>query len=54
MNILIKFLAVTALLLMTALPVVPASAGPCDYSSGTASDGSRCGGRAADQRQGGK
>lgn len=31
-----------------------AFAGPCDYSWQTASDGSRCGGRAADQRPGGR
>lgn len=54
MKILIKFLAVTALLLMAVLPIIPASAGPCDHASDTASDGSKCGGRAADQRQGGK
>lgn len=30
-----------------------ASAGNCDHSWENASDGSRCGGRAADQRNGG-
>lgn len=29
-------------------------AGPCDHSWQTASDGSRCGGRAADMRPGGR
>jgi hypothetical protein len=31
-----------------------AIAGPCDYSWQTASDGSSCGGRAADRRPGGR
>lgn len=33
---------------------IPASAGVCDHSWQTASDGSRCGDRAADRRPGGK
>jgi hypothetical protein len=33
---------------------VVASAGNCDHSSDRASDGSRCGDRAADRRPGGK
>jgi hypothetical protein len=33
---------------------VPAYAGNCDHSWQTAADGSRCGGRAADQRPGGE
>ncbi|MEZ0171022.1 hypothetical protein [Microvirga sp. TS319] len=31
----------------------PAQAGPCQHSYDRASDGSRCGGRAADRRSGG-
>jgi len=34
--------------------VAPSFAGNCDYSWQTASNGSSCGGRAADQRPGGK
>lgn len=37
---------------LTALPS-PSFAGPCDHSWQTASDGSRCGDRAADRREGG-
>lgn len=33
--------------------VAPAFAGNCDHSWERASDGSSCGGRAADQREGG-
>lgn len=36
------------------LTLTAASAGSCDHSWQTASDGSHCGGRAADQRDGGK
>lgn len=32
----------------------PAYAGPCDHSWDRASDGSRCGDRAADRREGGR
>lgn len=48
-----KLLAVLfgAAMLATAMP---ASAGVCDHSWQTASDGSRCGDRAADRRPGGK
>jgi len=40
-----------ALICMFAVSVY---AGNCDHSWQTASDGSRCGGRAADQRPGGR
>lgn len=40
-----------SLLTLTAAHAV---AGPCDYSWQTASDGSNCGDRAADQRPGGR
>lgn len=40
-------------LAVISLATVPAFAGNCDHSWETASDGSRCGGRAADERPGG-
>jgi hypothetical protein len=46
-----KALFVIAILSMIATSVF---AGPCDYSWQTASDGSRCGGRAASVRPGGR
>lgn len=47
----IVFLAiVTSISIMNA----PAFAGNCDHSWESASDGSRCGDRAADRRDGGK
>jgi len=36
------------------LLAAPAWAGPCDHSWQTASDGSNCGDRAADERPGGR
>lgn len=49
-----KTLKIMALVAVTLLSLSStARAGNCDYSSDTASDGSRCGGRAADQRSGG-
>jgi len=39
-------------IVLTAVPS-PSFAGPCDHSWQTASDGSRCGDRAADRREGG-
>lgn len=45
-----------AILVMVALlawGIVPAQAGNCDHSWQTASDGSSCGDRAADKREGG-
>ncbi len=44
-----KMIFLFALLLCS----MAAYAGNCDYSWQTAKDGSRCGGRAADQRPGG-
>jgi hypothetical protein len=60
-----KVVAVTDVVLVTAavvgLAVLAGKSGgggndnhPCDYSWQTASDGSRCGGRAADMRPGGR
>ncbi len=47
-------LKIMALVAITFLSLSSAAfAGNCNYSSDTASDGSRCGGRAADQRPGG-
>lgn len=43
-----------ALILSTMAPAISAYAGNCDHSSDRASDGSRCGDRAADRRPGGK
>jgi hypothetical protein len=43
-------------IIATALIVIPynaAFAGPCQYDSDRASDGSRCGGRSAESRPGG-
>ncbi len=39
---------------LTVLSITPASAGPCNYPDDRASDGSRCGGRAASERPGGR
>jgi hypothetical protein len=50
---LIAAMAIALTLLAAALPSL-ARAGDCDHSSNTAKDGSRCGGRAADQKQGGR
>lgn len=44
---------VALLALLLAFTTLPAFAGSCDHSWQTASDGSSCGGRAADQRPGG-
>ena len=48
----------TTKIAMILIPVltasVPAYAGPCGVPDDTASDGSRCGGRAASERPGGK
>lgn len=41
-------------LLLVAAVSTSAFAGSCDHSWQTASDGSACGGRAADQKPGGK
>lgn len=46
-----KLLFVIAIITMIASSVF---AGPCDHSWQTASDGSRCGRRAADMRPGGR
>jgi len=46
-----KFLLVTIISLLSLGSI--ANAG-CNYASDTASDGSRCGGRAASERPGGK
>lgn len=43
-----------ALTLSFVAPIASAFAGPCDHASDTASDGSRCGNRAADRRSGGR
>jgi hypothetical protein len=42
------------LVMALAIPSAPAFAGSCDYSWQNASDGSNCGDRAANRRQGGK
>ena len=44
-----------AIALAIAVPVIPtaANAGPCDHSWQRAKDGSSCGNRAADKREGG-
>lgn len=41
-------------LALTVLGIAQAMAGPCDVPSDRASDGSRCGDRAASERPGGK
>jgi hypothetical protein len=46
-----KIIAATLLALIAASSV--SYAGNCNHANDNASDGSRCGGRAADQRQGG-
>lgn len=46
-----KTLFLIAVITMIATSVL---AGPCDHSWQTASDGSRCGARAADMRPGGR
>lgn len=43
-----------ALLILTSLAINSAQAKNCEHSWQTADDGSNCGGRAADQRSGGK
>jgi hypothetical protein len=48
-NIIIAIIIAAASFMVAA----PASAGSCNYSWQSASDGSSCGGRAADQRRGG-
>lgn len=51
-----KIILVAALMLTIGMLAVPqtASAGQCDHSYQSARDGSSCGGRAADQRAGGR
>lgn len=49
-NIILAALAAASMSIAT----VPAFAGSCDHSWQQASDGSRCGDRAADRREGGK
>jgi hypothetical protein len=44
---------IVAAIVLSFLGACPAFAGPCDHAWQTASDGSSCGGRAADQRPGG-
>jgi hypothetical protein len=44
-------IAIVAIFTVSATPVL---AGSCDHSYQTAKDGSSCGGRAADQRSGGR
>lgn len=46
-------LTILALACASILTSIPAMAGNCDYTWQTASDGSSCGGRAADVRPGG-
>ena len=48
-----KIMAITLIALIT-ISSVPAFAGNCDRPSDRASDGSRCGGRAASERPGGR
>lgn len=49
-----KYLITTISFAMLLVCSTVAFAGNCDYSYERASDGSRCGGRAADQRPGGR
>jgi hypothetical protein len=49
-----KTLILIAAFAVTILCSSVAMAGPCDHSWQTAGDGSSCGGRAADQRPGGR
>ena len=50
-----KLIAAAALALAVNFAVLPSLAeARCDHSYDTARDGSRCGGRAADQRSGGR
>lgn len=46
-----RAIVLSALLILCG--AIPAVAGPCDHWWQTASDGSSCGGRAADQKAGG-
>jgi hypothetical protein len=49
-----RTILIASSLVLTILALAPpAFAGPCDHSWQRAADGSRCGGRAADQRDGG-
>ncbi len=49
-----KTLILSLTILSTLALAMPAQAGNCDHSWDSASDGSRCGDRAADVRKGGK
>jgi hypothetical protein len=49
-----RLLLIIALLALPMTISAPASAGNCDFASDRASDGSRCGGRAASEREGGR
>lgn len=53
MTMMMRMLALAAILAGPAL-IAPAQAGSCDHSWQSAKDGSRCGDRAADRREGGK
>jgi hypothetical protein len=49
-----KILILSLTILSTLALAMPVQAGNCDHSWESASDGSRCGDRAADVRKGGK
>ncbi len=49
-----KFIAMTLLAATLTLAAAPAFAGPCDHPDDRAADGSRCGDRSADSREGGR
>lgn len=53
-DLIVKTLLTILTLSFLTLAASAAVAGPCDYSWQSASDGSNCGGRAADQRPGGR
>ena len=46
-------LLAVALFIVSSVSTVSSFAGPCDHSWETAKDGSSCGGRAADEKEGG-
>lgn len=49
-----KYLMTALVAMVLGLALAPAFAGNCDHAEDRASDGSRCGDRAADRREGGR
>ena len=49
-----KFINVTVLAVLLTLAAAPAFAGRCEHDDDRAADGSRCGGRSEDSREGGR